>query len=315
VWPVRAWPLLAGVALLLGSCGDSGPAGVSDSAALARTDLPANLAMAAMPTPAAAKSAKRGIAYDLADSRDFAALAPGVSWWYNWSPQPNTGAPRNSRARYGMDFYPMLWGSSYERNAIQSYLRSHRRIKYLLVLNEPNITAEANLTPQAAAELWPGIESLARTSGVQIVGPAMTWGSMTGYADPVVWLDAFYAAYHRRHGRDPRIDYLAFHWYDYGLAEQLDRLAKYGKRFWVTEFSNWHSRSDGGQIDTLQRQARQMADMVETCEARDDVMRYAWFIGRWSPDPHYTSLLGPAGELTAMGRLYLALPYAEGLKE
>jgi hypothetical protein len=25
-------------------------------------------------------------------------------------------------------------------------------------------------------------------------------------------------------GRDPQIDYLAFHWYDYGLSNQLDRL-------------------------------------------------------------------------------------------
>jgi hypothetical protein len=302
-------------ALQLVACGNSERADVSDSASLSRTDLPANVAMAAMRTAPLPKSPKRGIAYDLADPRDFAVLAPGVSWWYNWSPQPNRRAPRNSRARYGMDFYPMVWGPSIERNAIQSYLGSHRRIRYLLVLNEPNITDESNLTPQAAAELWSSIESLARASGVSIVGPAMTWGSMAGYADPVAWLDAFYESYRARHGRDPRIDYLAFHWYDYGLAEQLDRLTKYGKRFWVTEFANWHSGSDGDQIDTPQRQARQMADMVETCEARDDVMRYAWFIGRWSPDPHYTSLLGPAGELTAMGRLYLALPFAAGLKE
>jgi hypothetical protein len=263
----------------------------------------------------APKSAKRGIAYDLTDPRDFAALAPGVSWWYNWSPQPNAKAPRNSSTRYGMDFYPMLWGPSSDAAAIQSYLRTHRRIRYLLVLNEPNITSESDLTPEAAAELWPRIESLAHASGVSIVGPAMTWGTMEGYADPVVWLDAFYAAYRARYGRDPRIDYLAFHWYDYGLAGQLDRLNKYGKRFWVTEFANWHSRLDGDQIDTPQQQARQMADMVETCEARDDVARYAWFIGRWSPDPHYTSLLGMAGELTPMGRLYLALPFRSGLTE
>jgi O-glycosyl hydrolase len=191
----------------------------------------------------------------------------------------------------------------------------HRRIKYLLVLNEPNIATQSNLTPQAAAELWPSIEALAQANGVSIVGPAMTWGNMPGYADPVVWLDDFYSEYRARYGREPRIDYLAFHWYDYGLNAQLDRLAKYGKRFWVTEFSNWHSRADGRQVDTLQQQARQMADMVETCEARVDVVRYAWFIGRWSPDPHFTSLLGPAGELTAMGRLYLALPYAHGPKE
>ena len=34
-------------------------------------------------TPTATKSAKRGIAYDLATPEDLAALSPGVSWWYN----------------------------------------------------------------------------------------------------------------------------------------------------------------------------------------------------------------------------------------
>ncbi len=47
----------------------------------------------------------------------------------------------------------------------------------------------------------------------------MNWGTMQNYSDPVVWLDAFYAAYKNANGnRPPKIDYLAFHWYDYGLA-------------------------------------------------------------------------------------------------
>jgi hypothetical protein len=258
----------------------------------------------------AAKSLKRGIAYDLADPRDFAALAPGVSWWYNWSPQPNRRAPRDHAVQFGMDFFPMLWGEGFDERAIESYLRAHPRVKYLLAVNEPNITSEANLTPQKAAELWPRVEAIADKAGVEIVGPAMTWGSMPGYADPVVWLDQFLAAYTARHQRSPRIDYLAFHWYDYGLAAQLDRLRKYGKRLWVTEFANWHSRVDGGQIETPEQQARQMAEMVATCESRDDVARYAWFIGRWRPDPHHTSLLDTPGQLTTVGQLYLSLPYA-----
>lgn len=307
--------LLVVAALLMSICKGGVPSG-SDAPSVSgpppgRAAFPA---VAAMRTQEP-KSVKRGIAYDLEDPRDFAALSPGVSWWYNWSPQPSPHAPAHPDARFGMDFYPMLWGPSFDADAILSYLRAHRQIRHLLVLNEPNITSEANVTPEAAAELWPRIEALARAADVDIVGPAMTWGTMEGYADPVVWLDDFYAAYRSRHGRDPRIDFLAFHWYDYGLADQLDRLRKFGKRFWVTEFANWHSGRDGGQIDSPQQQARQMADMVETCEARADVVRYAWFIGRWSPDPHYTSLLGQRGELTPMGKLYLALPFVTGMKE
>jgi hypothetical protein len=54
----------------------------------------------------------------------------------------------------------------------------------------------------------------------------------------VVWLDTFYAAYqYANGGRDPKIDFLAFHWYDYGLTGQLDRLKKYGKKIWITEMA------------------------------------------------------------------------------
>ena len=258
------------------------------------------------------KSSKRGIAYDLADAADFAALSPGVSWWYNWSPNPNTKAPADYLAQYGMDFYPMLWNGNFDAAQIQAAFLANPRIKYMLVLNEPNLTSQANMTPQQAAALWPTYEAISAATGVKIVGPAITWGTMSGYNDPVVWLDAFYAAYQAaNNNRTPQIDYLAFHWYDYGLDGQLNRLSKYGKPFWVTEFANWHSQTDGAQITTLAQQEAQMTDMVATCEGRADVFRYAWFTGRVTNDVHYSSLLGASGQLTGLGQLYLTLPYSQ----
>jgi hypothetical protein len=261
-------------------------------------------------TTPAPKSAKRGIAYDLASPADLAALSPGVSWWYNWSPNPNASVPADYATRYAMDFYPMLWNGSFNSDSFVSFLKANSGIKYMLVLNEPNLTGQSNTTPQKAAQLWPQYEAIAAQTGVKIVGPAITWGTMTGYEDPVAWLDAFYAAYRAANGnRDPQIDYLAFHWYDYGLDAQLNRLTKYNKPFWVTEFANWHSQSDGAQIDTLAKQEAQMTSMVATCEGRADVFRYAWFTGRWSPDPHFTSLLAGDGVLTDLGKMYLAQPF------
>jgi hypothetical protein len=258
----------------------------------------------------APKSAKRGIAYDLTDAADFAALAPGVSWWYNWSLQPGDSAPADALDQYDMEFVPMLWNFSFNVDMVVAYLQAHPDITYLLVLNEPNMTGQSNVTPQDAAAEWPMYEEVAQRTGVEIVGPAMTWGTMEGYEDPVAWLDAFYTGYRNANdGRDPQIDYLAFHWYDYGLAGQLDRLAKYGKRIWVTEFANWHNGDGDAQIDTLAKQEAQMADMVATLEERDDVFRYAWFTGRWSPDPHLTSLLGDPGVLTGLGEQYVSEPF------
>ena len=240
-----------------------------------------------------------------------AALAPGVSWWYNWSPAAASTAPSDAATRHGMDFVPMMWNGGYNDADIIASLKARPAIKHLLLLNEPNLTNESNTTPQQAALLWPRYEAIASATGVALVGPAITWGTMPAYENPVAWLDAFYTAYRaNNNGRDPRIDAIAFHWYDYGLAYQLDQLLKYGKPFWVTEFANWHSQADGAQIDTVDKQKKQMAEMVDVCEKRADVIRYAWFTGRWTTDPHFTSLLGATGALTELGKHYISLPFA-----
>ncbi len=264
------------------------------------------------------KSAKRGVAYDLATPADIAAVAPGVSWWYNWASTPNTGIAPSYYSTYGMTYYPMLWNGSFNKASVEAFIEAHPEIKYLLVLNEPNVSGQATCgnntgycKPADAAALWPQYESIASDTGVQIVGPQITYGTDPTYSNPETWLDAFIAAYQAANGgRSPRMDYLGFHWYDYGLATQLNNLDKYGKQIWVTEFANWHSQNDGAEIDTLAGQEAQMTDMVNTCETRADVFRYAWFTGRVSPDPHYDSLLAANGKLTALGQEYLTLPVA-----
>jgi hypothetical protein len=263
------------------------------------------------PGPAPLKSAKRGVAYDFASLADLQALSAGVSWWYNWAARPNSALPSNAASQAAMDYIPMLWNASYDAPSVEATIKANANIKYLLVMNEPNLVDQSDMTPAQAAAAWPGYEAVAAATGAKIVGPAITWGTMPGYSDPVVWMDAFIAAYQSANGgRSPQIDYIAFHWYDYGLADQLDRLTKYGKPFWVTEMANWHNGDGSAAIDTLAKQEAQMTDMVNTCETRADVFRYAWFTGRWASDAHFTSLLGTnAGDLTDLGRLYLTLPF------
>jgi hypothetical protein len=260
--------------------------------------------------PPATVSVKRGIAYDLKDAADFSALAGGsVGWWVNWALQPNAAVTAQPSIAGAMEHVPMLWNFNFDTAQTVAALKARPSVKFLLVLNEPNLTDQANVTPAQAAAQWPRYEDVARQTGVKLVGPAITWGTMTGFADPVAWLDAFLAAYRDANGgRDPQIDALAFHWYDYGLGGQLDRLAKYGKPFWVTEMANWHSQNDGAQVDSIAKQKAQMAEMVQICESRADVVRYAWFTGRWAPDPHFTSLLGAPGVLTEVGQQYKTLP-------
>ena len=88
---------------------------------------------------------------------------------------------------------------------------------------------------------WHKYEEVAASTGVKLVGPQMNYGTLTGYSNPVTWMDEFIASYKSIHGgREPQIDYLGVHWYDYGLdTMMLDPLSKYGKPFWVTEMANW----------------------------------------------------------------------------
>src|SRR5579862_9851046 len=74
------------------------------------------------PTP---KSPKRGVAYDLASSADMAALSPGVSWWYNWSPNPNSSVPANYASQFAMDFYPMLWNGNFNAANVVAFLKAN----------------------------------------------------------------------------------------------------------------------------------------------------------------------------------------------
>ena len=300
---VRRRLVMLAASFALASCGGGGGGGTPTPPASPPPPPPP-------PPPPAARSAKRGVAYDFATLADLQAVASGVSWWYDWGARPNAGLPSNAASQVAMDYIPMLWNASYDAASVEAYVHANPNIKYLLVLNEPNLTDQADLTPAQAAAAWPGYEAVAAATGARIVGPAITWGTMPDYADPVTWMDAFIAAYQAANGgRSPQIDYLAFHWYDYGLSGQLDRLARYGKPFWVTEMANWHVGDGSAAIDTLAKQKSQMTDMVNTCETRTDVFRYAWFTGRWSNDVHFTGLLGADGHLTELGQLYLGLPF------
>lgn len=267
---------------------------------------------------AQSKSPKRGVAYDLSNTSDIAALAPGVSWWYNWGATPNPGVPANYVSTYNMDYYPMIWNASFNAATVENFILANPQIKYLLLLNEPNLSGQATCggaatycQPAAAAALWPQFEAIAQATGVMLVGPQITWGTDPNYSNPVNWMTAFYSAYaSANNGRKPRIDYLGYHWYDYGLDGQLTTMSQFNKPFWVTEFANWHSQNDGAQITTLAQQESQMTSMVSDLEGRGDVFRYAWFTGRVSPDPHFSSLLAGTGVLTGLGQEYVTLPFS-----
>ena len=275
------------------------------------------------------KSAKRGIAYDLQTSADLSALKSGVSWWYNWG--AGTNAPAGYSSTYGMDYVPMSWNGNNIAigGTVDTYLTAHPECKYLLVINEPNLADQSNLSLAQAVSMWPQIETLAQKHGVKIVGPAMNWGTVNttaNPANPITWLDGFFSLFQSTYGRQPQVDAIAFHWYDYGLVgggtgflDDPTKLPKYGKKIWVTEFANWHATVDGAQIDTVAKQKAQMQQWVSWMETHDLVERYSWFTGRQPNNPCFVSIfqnynLGAAqgdGVLGELGQYYVSLPVGQ----
>jgi hypothetical protein len=261
---------------------------------------------AAAPTPSV--SCKRGLSYggqvkQAFSVADLRAAAPGITWWYDWGAAPNNAAVAAAAPGLGIDFVPMLFNAGFDAAQVESVIPAGS--KYLLGFNEPNFTAQGNLTPAQAAAAWPRVEAVAKAKGLRIVSPAVNYcGGGCNQTDPIKWLDAFLAAC-----TDCQIDAIAIHAYVcYGGAltgAYLTPFAKYNKPIWLTEFACLDGSADATSEAV---QERAMTDMVKALEADTRVERYAWFIGRSDSVSPPIGLLGADGELTALGKLYVSLP-------
>ena len=138
------------------------------------------------------KSTKRGVAFSFTQLTDLPLLSPYISWDYNWGNTPTEDAAAWFDANE-MDFCPMCWNGNYSADKIRAFVAAHPKTKDLLAFNEPNLTDQANMTPAQAAALWPPVVALAKELNLKLVSPAMNYGTLAGYSDPIKWLDEFFA--------------------------------------------------------------------------------------------------------------------------
>lgn len=266
---------------------------------------------------AQSRSLKRGIGWDEKTQKISDApiekMLSGVSWFYNWGPAPSGNAARLG-AENGMDFAPMCWNGNYNEATIRQYVTSHKGVKYLLGFNEPNFSAQANMTPSAAAGQWPRLEKLAADLGLKLVAPALNFtGEKVGGRiwSPYEWLDEFIKQYKSQNGRLPKMDCLALHcymnWYGsstwftteyfykdlYVVNPTNNVVGKYPNivdfldtykaanghfpRMMLTEFCSWEGDKDGF-VTNLDNQIDQMTQKIQMMEQSDLVEGYAWFM-------------------------------------
>jgi hypothetical protein len=253
---------------------------------------------------ASAAGCKRGIASNAAPSSALApsAASPGVSWWYNWAISGSGGAA-------GIEFVPMVWGSSTIKSALPA--GAH----YVLGFNEPNFKAQSDLSPQQAAADWPDIEAHAKAAGIPIVSPAVNYcGSssdssgctVSTITDPYTYLKDFFSAC-----AGCEVDAIAVHWYNCDLPSLkayiegntstgggLEGFVQFGKPIWLTEFSCGGSSS-------VADQTAYMKAAVPYLEGNANIARYSWFSA--GPIPN-AELMNGDGTLTDLGKTYVSLP-------
>ena len=261
--------------------------------------------------PSQGKSPKRGICTNFRH-RDASgtALMPsvlgdGVSWCYNWAHTPLDSGTWATLLDNGMTCYPMVWNAGFSQENIATFMAADPNSDYVLAYNEPNLKDQANMTPSQAAEAWPRFVAAAKSLGLKIVGPAVNYGTLEGYGDPVVWYDEFLA----QPGVSlDDIDAIALHSYmPSGEALKtlmIRKFKKYGKPIWLTEYANGEAQSVSAQMQFCQ-------ESTIYIEADPMVEKYAWFMDStgFSNAPHFpmVNYVGTSVAITDLGRLYTGL--------
>ena len=258
------------------------------------------------------QSRKRGIPVNSMSAADFEAVAPGVSWYYNWGTTP-LALPGDVT----MDFIPMVWNGSFGfQSALRSYLAAGNRPWRVFALNEPNLKGQAFMTPSNSAVTFKQVKAICDPYNIPVIAPHMAEGtaanqSITAY-DPIQGSNVTYTT------QEPFLK--AFFSYcssntpatpagisDHSYAGYNDLTYWTGlmhsdfptQTVWVTEF-NTSASSDAAALANL-------IPSVDYCERTPWIEGYSWFMSRISGDPH-NSLLGNSGVLTAAGQAYVQMP-------
>jgi hypothetical protein len=263
--------------------------------------------------PITIRSSKRGVSANKLSLADARALAPGVSWFYNWHFTSDDIYPDVDLA-----FYPMVWGSDAAMLAgLENTLTSGDRPDHVLVLNEPNLKGQAFLPPQQAASLYRSVREITNPLGISLIGPHMAIGSSKDTSirafDPIEGKDVTYTyiipyldAFYHYLGVDDPAPAITVHSYGnidelYWLIGMLEETYP-GKEIWVTEFAWWGANNEAEEIEYMRK-------AVEFFEHRPSVVKYAWFKAHMEQKDRRMSLFtNKPGELTMLGKTYVNLP-------
>ena len=191
----------------------------------------------------------------------------GASWFYNWDANHNT-----IPAPAGVEYVPMIWGTKSVTAATLAQVKTQGT--ELLGFNEPDMAAQANMTPAQALDLWPQLQA----TGMRLGSPAVAYGGDT----PGGWLDQFMSG---AGSRGYRVDFITLHWYgsDFSAAAvgQLRGYLqavynRYHKPIWLTEFALINF-TGSPKFPTQAQQSAFVTNGAAMLDSLPYLERYAWF--------------------------------------
>ena len=227
----------------------------------------------------------RGLVYNTAA---LTSLFEGstIGWCYNWDSSPDGTIPSS------MNYVPMLWNTSnYHVPNWKSNVDTaiSNGATHILGFNEPDLSAQANMSPQEAANAWTNMEQFG--SKVKIGSPAVCNG---GGATGLNWLTDFMGKC-----SGCQIDFIAIHWYGLATDDGVADLKKHigdtqamagGRPIWLTEFEPSGSSED---------QQSFMSQMLPWLDDKSNgVERYAYY--------EVDGILASGSSKTPLGDAYTA---------
>ncbi|KIM74815.1 glycoside hydrolase family 128 protein [Piloderma croceum F 1598] len=218
-----------------------------------------------------------------------------VKWYHHWQNGPVSQMPSKN------EYVPMFWGEKYRSLWNERVAEMNKKApKNLMSLNEPDVVGQANMDPNAAADLYMKEVYPWSKKGVKLCTPAIVWN--------LKWMQTFLSAIKKQGGH---ADMTCMHWY--GSWKDLAGLQKYVEAVhsltnmpvWIPELGvTTASNPSESQLKTF------MTEALTWLDAQPYVERYAWF-GCWEsnnpPDNFATSMnafLNPQGQLSEIGSLY-----------
>ncbi|KAH9916736.1 uncharacterized protein BXZ73DRAFT_53681, partial [Epithele typhae] len=238
--------------------------------------------------PATNNGVKRGLSFN--DASLLKGFTSGqvkhkASWAYNW-------ASSTSSLPSGMNFFPMLWGSSSDHTSVwmkNAQAAIDAGSTHLLFLNEPDLSSQSNVDPATAAKLW--MQYMQPFAGkATLVSPAITNSGSSGQGTS--WMDSFISQCNKL---GCQVDAIAAHIYSDASAvdyfkSYISGLSKYGKPVLMTEI--------GTSSGSASQQAALVDELVPFLDGLDSVSHYAWFMA----GPGF--LVNNDGSLTSLGQTY-----------